>query len=329
MDLAFSRPSVTGMERIWFAGAETERDTGPAALERAILRTLLYADIFDYPLTVEEISHWAIGVRATPADVTACLATSAWLGERIEPAGDGFAVCGRARLATVRAARAQAAARLWPLARRYARLLGHLPFVRMVAVTGALALDNADAQTDIDLLIVTAPGRVWLARAMAVGCVYLARRDGIVLCPNYVLAETALVHERRDLYTAHELAQMTPLVGHDLYARMRALNAWCEAYIPSAVQPWHREVDLAPSPAGRKVQGFLERALGGWVGERLETWERRRKLAKFARQAAQPGNSAILDERQVKGHFRDYGGPTLQRYRQRCREFGVEDGLDE
>ena len=321
-------PARAGVGQIWLAGPKGGDGSGPSDLERAILRTLLYADIFDYPLTAEEISHWAIGMRVTPAEVAECLAASQWLAERVECADDRFSVCGRAGLAAVRAARARAAARLWPLARRYARLLGHLPFVRMVAVTGALALDNADEKADIDLLIVTAPGRVWLARALAVGCVYLARRDGIVLCPNYVLAETALVHERRDLYTAHEFVQMIPLVGHALYTRMRALNAWCEAYIPNARQPWRHEPDLAPAPAGRKIQGALEHLLGGWLGERLEAWERRRKLRKFAPQAALPGTGAILDERQVKGHFRDYGGPTLQMFHERCRVHGVDEGVN-
>jgi hypothetical protein len=40
-----------------------------------------------------------------------------------------------------------------------------------------------------------------------------------------------------------------------------------------------------------------------------------------------PGASAILDERQVKGHFRDYGGPTLRQFYERCKQYGVDEDV--
>ena len=39
--------------------------TEPAALERALLRTLLYSDLFDYPLTPAEAAHYLIGQPGT------------------------------------------------------------------------------------------------------------------------------------------------------------------------------------------------------------------------------------------------------------------------
>ena len=53
----------------------------PTALGRAILRTLIYADLFDYPLTCEEIAHYLMDCAATPA------ATARGAGRRCAPAG--------------------------------------------------------------------------------------------------------------------------------------------------------------------------------------------------------------------------------------------------
>jgi hypothetical protein len=36
------------------------------------------------------------------------------------------------------------ASRMWPQAARYAQAIARLPFVRLVALTGALTMDNVD-----------------------------------------------------------------------------------------------------------------------------------------------------------------------------------------
>jgi len=78
------------------------------------------------------------------------------------------------RLSELRKRRAEVAARLWPEAIRCGRSVGRVPFV-MVAVTGALAMDNVDEGADLDYLIVTEPGRVWLCRLLIVQLVRLHR----------------------------------------------------------------------------------------------------------------------------------------------------------
>lgn len=287
--------------------------------DEAILRTLLYADIFDYPLTPHEIHYYLIETTASRAAVQARLDHSDWLSARLTHSNGYLTLRDRPSLAALREARRHSSAALWPPARRWAAVLGALPFVRLVAVTGALAVDNAPAGDDIDYLIVTAPGRVWLARALAVLVVRLARLWQVGLCPNYVLADTALAQKRRDLFVAHDLAQMVPLVGLGVYADLRAANGWAEAYLPQAARPLRIEPDHAPHGPVRAAQRGLEWLLGGRLGAALEAWERRRKLARFAPAAHQPNASAELDAERVKGHFDDHGSPILQRYEARLR----------
>ncbi len=289
--------------------------------ETAILRTVLYADVFDFPLTVPEIHRYLIGGGATLAAVKTSLETSDWLAARLTRVNGYYAAAGRVEVAVRRDSRSAAAAQLWRAARLYGRVLAHLPFVRMVAVTGALAMDNAHPGDDIDYMLITVPGRVWLARASAIVVVRLARLAGARLCPNYLLAETSLHLDQRDLFVAHELAQMVPLAGHELYASMIQANAWTGGYLPNAAPPPRREPDTTPRGVGKLAQRFAEWLLSGKLGDALENWERRRKLAKFAPQLRQPGSAAALDATQVKGHFNDYGGVTLREYEQRCQKF--------
>ncbi|MCC7361375.1 MAG: hypothetical protein IT317_17950 [Anaerolineales bacterium] len=291
----------------------------PLPTDEAIFRTLLYADIFDYPLTPHEIHYYLIETTASREAVLARLADSPWLQARLAHSAGYVMLSDRQALSAVRQARRVASAALWPPARRWAAVLGALPFVRLVAVTGALAVDNSPAADDIDYFIITAPGRVWLARALAVGVVRLARLWRVGLCPNYVLAHSALAQRRRDLFVAHDLAQMVPLVGLGVYAELRAANPWVADFLPHAAHPLRTERDHHPRGLARTAQRLLEWLLGGPLGEALESWERRRKLARFAPAARQAHASAELDAEHVKGHFDDHGHPILQRFEARLR----------
>jgi hypothetical protein len=290
-------------------------------IEEAILQTVLYADIFDYPLTPAEIHYYLIATPATCERVLALIDNSGGLRSRLLVTRGFVTVRGRQSIVEVREARGHSSAQLWPVARRWAAVISALPFVRMVAVTGALAVDNAPAGDDIDYLIVTAPGRVWLARALAVAVVRLARLFGVGLCPNYVLAHSALGQQQRDLYVAHDLAQMVPLAGHAVYCELRAANHWATSYLPQAQSPLRAEPELSLGQWRSALKRTGERLLGGRLGDALECWERDRKLRKFAPAAGQASSAAELDADRVKGHFDDHGHPILEKFNERVQQY--------
>ncbi len=145
----------------------------------------------------------------------------------------------------------------------------------------------------------------------------------MVVCPNYVLAESALTQDKRDLFMAHEVAQMVPLYGLAIYRAMRDQNRWTAEYLPNAGDPYFVE----PESATGRVWGSLKRAgewlLGGKIGDVLEQWEYRRKLRRFAPEMKTPHSAAQLDLQHVKGHFNDHGHPVLQQYADRLRPYEV------
>lgn len=149
----------------------------------------------------------------------------------------------------IRLRRRRASAPKFRLAARVARLIGLLPSVKLVCLTGALAMENSDENDDIDLMIVTSPNRLWLTRPLVVLLVslFFKRRRPIpsalslqplalrnALCLNLWLDASALAMppHRQDLRTAHELAQMKPLVNKDkTYEKMLSLNKWEEKFL--------------------------------------------------------------------------------------------------
>jgi hypothetical protein len=64
--------------------------------------------------------------------------------------------------------------------------------------------------------------------------VQLASQYGDIICPNYILSENAFLQSDQSLYTAHEIVQMIPLHGIEIYKRFRDVNRWTEIFLPNA-----------------------------------------------------------------------------------------------
>jgi hypothetical protein len=298
-------------------------------LEQAILHAVGYADVFDYPLTVGEIHRYLIGVRARASEVEEALAGNRLVPDHLAHRDGLFSLPGREGIMELRRIRRAPAERLWPWAVHYGRRIAAVPFVRMVAVTGSLAANNVDSDADVDYLIVTAPGRLWMCRAFVVCVVRAAARRGIVLCPNFLLSESALELRQRDLYTAWELAQMVPISGLDTYHRLRRSNPWADTLLPNAEGvPWEPE----PGPAHRShptrsrlvraVEGVLRCRAGDW----LEGWERTRKVRRFTEQATREGSApgeAEFSADWCKGHLGTHREEVMARYRHRLEGLAV------
>jgi hypothetical protein len=290
-------------------------------IEQAILKTVLYSDLFDYPLKSEEIAHYLIEVQADADQIRQRLHEPIWLDGQVAQVDRFITIRDRESIVARRLDRARTSDRLWPRARRFVRVLAALPFVRMVGITGALAMDNSGRQDDIDVLIVTASQRVWLTRALSIGLVYLGKIFGDTLCPNYVISENALSLEKHTLFTAHEFMQMVPLYGLSVYIRLRAANNWIDSFLPNAAAPLRVEPEVRSGFMGRMVKRCSEWLLSGSIGDRLEAWEMNRKLKKFQSKLYQPDGEAILDQDHVKGHFNDYGAPVTRLYESKLKEF--------
>lgn len=289
-------------------------DARAIALGAGVRRTLAYADLFQYPLTAAELHRYLHGMRATVGEVRALVED----GLAGVAGHEGYyTLAGRLAHVAERRRRQVASAPLLRRARLYGMLLRHLPFVRMVALTGSLAMGNVGegAARDIDLLVVTRARRVWLGRAAVIGVVHLARSLGDRLCPNYVLSERALSLDDTSVYGAHELAQMVPLYGAVAYRELWESNPCLAAHLPNA-QP-------RPAPDDRLIPGWpvakrlLERLLGGVAGDVLEGWERARKMERLQRvRRAGIAEIAFSSER-CKGHFGGHRARVMAAYRSR------------
>ncbi|MEM6281918.1 MAG: hypothetical protein AAF787_06975, partial [Chloroflexota bacterium] len=282
-------------------------------LERAVLETVAYADIFSFPVTAYEAHRYLHGVQTTPAHTQDVLDALTCQKQLIRK-GDYYCLPHREHAFALREERAARTGRLWAAATDYGQQIARIPFVQMVAVTGSLAVENMDRHGDIDYLIVTSPERLWVVRLMVVALVKLAARNGVTLCPNYLITTNALTIHERNLFTARELTQMIPLAGMATYLQMRTVNEWTQTYLPNA--------DSVPQRTPAEMTGVnlmttvatlpLRTPVGTW----LDRWEMNRKIRKFQHNTP-PAHEADFSADWCKGHFDGHMARVQNAYNER------------
>jgi hypothetical protein len=288
-------------------------------LSEAVLQTLVYSDVFDFPLSSHEVHRYLTERIASHEEVVQALT----MDSRFVKTGEYFTLVGRENIVNIRKQREIMSHNLMPYALSYGRILGSLPFARMVALTGSLAVMNISKNADFDYLLVTVPGRVWTARAFALLFNRFTRLFGNSICPNLIVSESALEWPLHDLYSARELCQMIPITGMDVYHRMMEANGWVKEFLPNATPSLRATRSLtkqSPSPflellcsSLRSLLAMTEWILRGKFGDRFERWEMDRKVARFSKQEGF-GEETVFTADVCQGNFHHHRKWTREVY---------------
>lgn len=212
-------------------------------MEKAVLKTIIYADLFDYPLKAWEIHKWLIGKQASLQQVERAL-TKLTKSKKIGTYKDFYFLPQKRSSIKKRIEKMPYSTNYFSRAKFFANFLKIIPWISLVGISGNLAMDNAGEEDDIDLVIITQKKRLWITR-VAVFLIFsifdLRRSRGEdkesvagKFCTNIFLEETSLGQESHDLFTAHEVLQMRVLWQRGkTYQSFLEDNAWALEYLPN------------------------------------------------------------------------------------------------
>jgi len=199
---------------------------------------ILYADIFDFPLKGDELKRWELRTKDLEPRTKDL--------KLIKRKEDFYFLKEKEKIVEFRKKREKCSENKIRLARKIAGLLKIIPTIKMVGITGALAVKNADLDDDIDFLIVTSAKALWRTRLLTTLLVELTgkRRHPYdknfkdKVCLNMFIDENhlAVPKRERNIYTAHEVAQLKPLWERDsTYLKFLSANSWVKNYLPNAI----------------------------------------------------------------------------------------------
>jgi len=230
-------------------------------IEQAITRTIAFFDMFDFPLTAFEVWKYC-DIECSFSDIFNVLdrenkmPPSALLVGRIthpeptlirgiEGRGGFYFLEGRSEIINTRMKRYNIADKKFRRAIWVSRFFKFIPWIKMIAVGNMIGGNNAKKRGDIDFLIITEKGRIWISRFFCVGIIKLfnlrPQKENIQdkICLSFFLAENNLNIENLclkngDNYLAYWMASLVPIYDQSsIYKKFIQENKWFRKKTPN------------------------------------------------------------------------------------------------
>lgn len=140
-------------------------------LKKAIIETVAFFDLFDFPPTVLEITtnlSKQFSLREVISNIDSIPELKSFHGQ--------YFLTGRDDLLATRQKRYNYYCRKLKIARRFARLFAIFPAVKAVCLANVIGPHNLRDESDIDFFIITAPGKIWQTRLYCAGLAALLNK---------------------------------------------------------------------------------------------------------------------------------------------------------
>ena len=308
------------------------------SLLQSITATLAFFDQFDHPLTLEEL---AARLWEYPGDVARDeLLQVIEASDALTYTGGYVVFAGREETIASRESRVALVEKKMEIAEKGAKKLRWVPFVRAVFVCNTLSMGVVTEESDVDFLVVTKRGRIWIARFFSNIILKLFRlRTGRgshadKICLSFFLAQGSLnVSETKisdDVYLAYWLDQLIPVYDPaDIHGQIRRENAWVKRYVPHGMRAYDTAPRWAVSGGGaaRGVRNVFEKMWKGKYGDHVQAQMKAIQMQKFSRRGVKgDGTHVIINEHMIKLHENDRREQYRDAWKQGIKEYGQAVG---
>lgn len=219
-------------------------------LEHSILKAVAYFNLFEYPITAEEIKKF-LDRRFDEDEFDSALKQLLANEQLFELKGyyslkNDFATVDKREVSNTHAVREIIRAK------KIASFVYSFPFIKGVGISGSLSKNCANDKSDLDFFIITKANRLWIARSLLYMYYRLtltaAKRQ--MICLNYFVDEEALEISEKNFYTAIEIATLIPCEGVDTMYRFFEVNKWYRVFFPNH----NKEANILITTKSNKVK---------------------------------------------------------------------------
>ncbi len=320
-------------------------------LEEAIIKTIVFFDLFDYPLTAYELWQ-SVGVKCELSAVIAILSRRTGFETLWEEQHGFYFLRGRQEIVAVRKRRYNYTDKKFKRVLRLTRLFKFIPWIKMIALGNLIGAHNLRRESDIDLFIVTAENRIWLSRLLAVFFIkVLGLRPGPgktrdKICLSFFVSAAGLnlrplmldggsqsesgflSGERRpldngaDIYFIHWLAGLTPIYDPgNIYCDLIKANGWLFRFLPN----WLSGAMSRRRGAGNSFSPFFREAADLFFGglEKNVKAIQLKKMPVDLKNLMNRDTQVVVNDQVLKLHVKDRRAEYRAKHESRCHRLGI------
>lgn len=234
--------------------------------QKDVIRTLLYFDIFSYPLRKDEIKQFMSTKQNGKFDQQFNELLELNLIKKVGE--DLYSTQNDHSIASRRLKGNELAEHKMLAARKMSKVISFFPFVRGIMLSGSISKGFMQDDSDVDFFIVTAPNRLWIARTMLVFFkrlfLFNSRK---FFCVNYFVDTSSMEIEERNIFTAIESATLIPTYGREYYQQFWRENDWVDKFLPNSSM---REIKEVPVSNRNIFKWLVEKLLSNFPGDYLD-----------------------------------------------------------
>lgn len=279
--------------------------------QQSLVDAVLYADIFNFALSKIEILKYATG-KCTKQDLNYFLKSP----PQFIYIKNGF-IClkGKNDLISHRVEKTKISKLKLEKAKKVAALLSIIPSIKFIGLSGAVAVGNSDIDDDIDLFIITESNMIWTTRFITTFFLQLLgkkrsknkKNSEDKICLNMFIANNSLSFkkDRQDLYTAHEIVQLVPLLDKDnTYTNFIDQNKWVSKFLPNVL--------LGIKSITPESRVFFPRKLLEKIAKKVQLWYMKKSRT-----------IEVAEDNLLAFHPIDYQKRTLQEFERRKKKYVI------
>lgn len=300
-----------------------------SAVQSSALRTLMYFDLFQYPLTLPELVKFS-KMRLDDLNTLESALQTLESQLMVFRFGEFWSLSNDYALIERRQNGNRTATEVWNKAMRRANFIQRFPFVRSVNISGSLSKNYFDALSDFDFFIITAPNRMWLCRTILTAYkklfLFNSRK---FFCINYFVDTDILEIPDKNVFTATEIITLKNMTGEKYFNAFMQVNQWVKKYYPNFSQ------EVTFFERGREsnfLKRILEKIFANRIGNMLDNFCLRFTLMVWKRKF---NNLSIIEfetnmrsrKHVSKHHPQGFQFKVLQAYVKRMDVFEKQHGV--
>lgn len=289
----------------------------------SIIQTISYFDIFNTPLTREELLRWLWGKKAVDYTDFAKHLDDLEKQNKISKKSGYYFLPGREEIINIRQRAVPLVEEKMQIAVRAGKKIRWIPFVEAMFVCNTVAGGGVKKTSDIDVFIIIKNGRLWISRFLTtiIMSLFGLRRSKTKIinkiCLSFYVTNNGLDFSNLkindpDIYLIYWLENLIPVYDpHDALKKIRHRNQWTKKYLQNAKENYQTlyRWKANDSKISKIIKTFFEKAWIGNYGDLMEAQAKSIQQTKMNLNFSDPNKTnklgVIINDNILKFHEND------------------------